>query len=105
MHTLSFAKRFASLAGAVALLTTAVVAAENPFIGRWALTIPGGGAGWLGVVETNGELKGSLLWGGGSVLPVASTKVENGDLVVTRANGTGARKVTEKIIGHVDGDN
>src|SRR3954471_11205055 len=82
MHTLSFAKRFASLAGAVALLTTSLVAAENPFIGRWALTIPGGGAGWLGVVETNGELKGNLLWGGGSVLPVTSTKVQNGDLVV-----------------------
>ena len=46
------------------------VAAEsaNPYLGHWALTIPGGGAGWLGVEEVNGQLKASILWGGGSVV-------------------------------------
>jgi hypothetical protein len=60
--------------------------AENPFIGRWALTIPGGAAGWLGIEEKDGELKGSLLWGGGSVLPVQSVKVDGDTLTVTRIN-------------------
>jgi hypothetical protein len=104
MNISRLTKHLAFIVSLAALLTTSLTAAENPFVGRWALTIPGGGAGWLGVVETNGELKGSLLWGGGSVLPVTSTKVEDGDLVVTRVNGNGARKVTDKIIGHLDGD-
>jgi hypothetical protein len=43
-----------------------VASAENPYIGRWALTIPGGGAGWLGIEEKDGALQGSILWGGGS---------------------------------------
>ncbi|HYF37393.1 MAG TPA: hypothetical protein VD994_18980, partial [Prosthecobacter sp.] len=59
-------------------------AAENPFVGRWALTIPGGGAGWLGVEEKDGALQSSVLWGGGSVVPTASTKVEGDKLVITR---------------------
>ena len=59
--------------------------AAKPYIGRWALTIPGGGAGWLGVeTQADGALKGSILWGGGSVVPAAETKVENGALVVVR---------------------
>src|SRR6188768_665663 len=62
MHIPSLAKRLALILSALPLLTTSVVAAENPFLGRWALTIPGGGAGWLGITETNGELKGSILW-------------------------------------------
>ena len=60
------------------------VAADNPFLGHWALTIPGGGAGWLGVKEADGKLQGSILWGGGSVVPVSSVKVEGDTLVVTR---------------------
>ena len=72
MHISLFAKRFAFIVSAVALLGASLVAAENPFLGRWALTIPNGGAGWLGIEETNGELKGSILWGGGSVLPVTA---------------------------------
>src|ERR1043166_8780522 len=77
MQIASFVGRRVFIVSAMALLAASAVAAENPFIGRWALTIPGGGAGWLGVVETNGELKGSLLWGGGSVLPVSSRSEEH----------------------------
>ena len=35
----------------VTCVSVPVVAQEaaNPFLGRWALTIPGGGAGWHGV--------------------------------------------------------
>jgi hypothetical protein len=61
-----------------------IFGADNPFIGRWALTIPGGGAGWLGINEENGKLTGSILWGGGSVVPVSSVKVEGDNLIVTR---------------------
>ena len=78
--------RLAFISSALALLSSSLVAAENPFLGRWALTIPDGGAGWLGVAEGGGELKGSILWGGGSVLPVTSTKVEHDTLIVTRVS-------------------
>jgi len=74
---------FAGIACAVSLVSI-LSAADNPFVGRWALTIPGGGAGWLGVEEKGGMLSGSVLWGGGSVVPVASTKVVGDKLIVTR---------------------
>ncbi len=59
-------------------------AADHPFIGRWALVIPGGGAGWLGVEEKNGQLTSSILWGGGSVVPTQNTQVEGNKLIITR---------------------
>ena len=81
--------RFCSLRTAVcgfALLATVgtSLAADNPYVGAWELTIPGGGAGWLGVEDINGRLRASLLWGGGSVVPLESAKVENGELVLRR---------------------
>ena len=48
-------------------------AAGNGFIGRWALTIPGGAAGWLEVKQEKDWLDGAILWGGGSVVPVAAS--------------------------------
>jgi hypothetical protein len=75
---------------AVALLSAvaAPVAADDakPFIGNWAFTIPDGGAGWLGVAETDGVLKASILWGGGSVVPVTSARVEGDTLILTRVS-------------------
>lgn len=109
----SFTKRLAFIAGVGAALAASVAAAENPFLGRWALTIPGGGAGWLGIVETNGELKGSILWGGGSVVSVAGTRVEGNTLIITRVNESRQRsaagerivtKTTETITAKVNGD-
>jgi hypothetical protein len=89
-------------------LTTAFAQAENPFVGRWALTIPGGGAGWLGVEEKDGALSSSVLWGGGSVVPTAETKVAGDQLIVTRVSkaknqkkGT-EEKVTETITAKVE---
>jgi hypothetical protein len=84
-------------------------AEATPYAGHWALTLPGGGAGWLGVaVQDGGTLKGSLLWGGGSVLPVAETKVEGGALVVVRKhsrkkNGKNVQ-FTETLTAKLDGD-
>src|SRR3974377_1931808 len=72
----------------VALLSAAPWApaadSAKPFLGNWALTLPTGGAGWLGVTEWDGQLQASLLWGGGSVLPVANVKVEGDQLFITR---------------------
>ena len=109
----SFTKCLAFIAGVGAALTVSLAAADNPFLGRWALTIPDGGAGWLGIVETNGQIKGSILWGGGSVVPVTSTKVEGDTLIITRVNESRQRnaegqrvatKTTETITAKVDGN-
>jgi len=95
---------------------TAALAADGakPFIGSWALTLPGGGAGWLGVEEKDGALKGSILWGGGSVLPVTTVKVDGDTLIVTRVSAPPKKAVkgkesagpeTETIKAKLDGDN
>jgi hypothetical protein len=88
--------------------------AGNPFLDRWALTIEGGGAGWLEVTNENGWFDGSLLWGGGSVLPVANVVIENGVLTVTRvreverkdASGKVVRKqqLTDTFTARIDGE-
>ena len=65
---------FAPLAGA----------ADHPLVGRWALTIPGGGAGWLGVEEKGGQLSSSILWGGGSVVPTQKTRADGVKLIISR---------------------
>ncbi len=88
-------------------------AADNPFVGDWALTIPGGAAGWLGVDEANGQLKARMLWGWGSVFPLDGAKMDGNNLVLTR-NLTVDRKnaegkkvkatITEVITCTVSGD-
>lgn len=69
-------------------VTLAAGAADNPFLGEWELTIPGGAAGWLGVKEQGGQLEASMLWGWGSVEPVASVASEANQLVLTRKHET-----------------
>lgn len=109
-------KHLASIAGALLLAGGAVFAAENsnPFIGRWALTIPGGGAGWLGVTQEKGWYDAGILWGGGSVEPASSVVFDNEMIYVARthqvqrkdANGKVIRtqQFTDLITGKVDGD-
>jgi hypothetical protein len=70
----------------------------NPYIGRWALTIPGGGAGWLGVTQEEDYLDASLLWGGGSVLPVDSVYMDGDTLVITRLNKVEHKDNTGKVV-------
>jgi hypothetical protein len=90
------------------LLAASAFSAENadPFVGDWALTIPGGGAGWLGVNEDQGKLSARILWGGGSVLPVDDVKVEGGKLIVTRQHkgAKGGADLTETITATLEGD-
>lgn len=87
--------------------------AEEDYVGRFALTLPDGGAGWLGISRTNGQWVGQILWGAGSVVPVASVAVEGDRLVVTRVHerrerGPDGREVTiqerEIIEGRWTGD-
>jgi len=89
------------LALCLACVTVYAAQSPNPFIGRWALTIPGGGAGWLGVEQMDGQLKASILWGGGSVVPVTRAKMDGDvlklerDYKIRRKNKQG--KVTQKL--------
>lgn len=89
------------LLAVLSLTLGAAAGADNPYLGRWALTIPGGGAGWLGVEEKNGGLESSILWGGGSVVPTRTTTLgADGKLTVTRVStsktkGSQGREVTE----------
>lgn len=71
-----------------ALLIVAVLSSSAqevaPFLGRWALTIPSGRAGWLEVTQEDGYLDGRILWGGGSVVPLESVYVEKDTFFATR---------------------
>jgi hypothetical protein len=98
----------------IVVLTLAAVGlpayGENPYIGYWALTLPNGGPGWLGVTQEKGDLKGSILWGGGSVKPVSSIKVQGDRLVITRLQverrgSNKGKKITETITATLSGDN
>lgn len=90
--------RFRHVFAALALSSTTLAAAENPFIGRFALNLPGGGAGWLGVEGKDGQLSSSILWGGGSVVPTAGTKVEGDKLIVTREQKNKEGKISKETI-------
>jgi hypothetical protein len=101
------------LVAAVALSAAlaAASAAENPYVGGWELTLPGG-AGWLGVEESQGQLKASMMWIGGSVVPLPSARVEHGKLIVTRNQSVSRleagkrvrRTIVETITGTLEGD-
>lgn len=94
-------------------LSSTAFAVENPFLDRWALELPGGRAGWLGVEENEGKLSASVLWGGGSVVPTQGAEIRDGKLVVTRisqakkkdAQGAEVQeKITETLTVQVQGD-
>lgn len=74
--------------------------AQNPFIGGWDLTIPGGGAGWLEIKQEKGYLDGRILWGGGSVVPVSSVFVndESTMLFVTRVRDVSRKDKSGKEV-------
>jgi len=98
---------------AVAAVATAVLSlsasADNPYLGHWALTLPNGAPGWLGVSGEKGKLDAAILWGGGSVKPVNSAAVEGEKLVITRVQverrgPDKGKKITETITATTSGD-
>lgn len=104
----------ALLALNIACISAQAADKPNPFIGRWALTIPGGDAGWLGVEQDGSGYKSRILWGGGSVVPVTETEIEGDMLTLIRrhnvqrkdADGKTIRvEIIEKITAKVNGDN
>ncbi len=91
-------RNFALLVGFLALSAFSS-AADCPFVGNWALTIPGGGAGWLGVEQKEGYLDAGILWGGGSVMPVDSVFMDkDGRLVLTRNHKVERKDKDGKVV-------
>ena len=57
----------------------------DSYYGRWSLYLPGG-AGWLEVHPESGYPDASLLWYGGSVVPVDNVYMDGEKLVVTQVH-------------------
>ncbi|MHC4742547.1 MAG: 3-keto-disaccharide hydrolase [Planctomycetota bacterium] len=109
--------RFSPTLVILTLISISAGAAENPFLGRWALTLPDNRAGWLSVEKDGAGYKSHLLWGGGSVSQTTKTKIE-GDTLTIEDHSVRVRKRTvgkkteetrrkhiEHITARVDGDN
>lgn len=92
--------RHAILATTLTLLIglSSNAAGPDPFLGRWALTIPGGGAGWLGISKDRGFLEANILWGGGSVVPCDSAYIDGDTLVVTRTDDVERKDAAGTVI-------
>ena len=83
----------------VALGTGRLAAAPNEaFLGRWALTLPNGAAGWLEITKEKGYYDGSILWGGGSVVPVSSVVITEDSLIVTRTKDVQRKDASGKVV-------
>ena len=99
---------------ALSVIGLRAAAPVDPLLGRWALSLPGDRAGWLEVRRDAGWFDGSILWGGGSVVPLSSVAIVDGALTVTRVREVPrkdpAGKVvrtqqsTETISGRLEGD-
>ncbi len=82
-----------------ACATLAAFAAPNEaFLGRWALTLPNGAAGWLEIKKEKGYYDGALLWGGASVLPVSSVVINDDTLIVTRTRDVQRKDAAGKVV-------
>ena len=97
----------------VAATFTTARAADDPYLGSWELTIPGGAAGWLNVEESQGGLHAEMLWGWASVFPLDSARLQDGKLILTRkheverkdASGQKVKtQLTETITATAHGD-
>ncbi len=86
---------------------------QNPFVGGWALTLPGGHAGWLGVETDGTRINAELLWGWGSVFKLDGARLDGEKLMLTRLRQIDGKKtegkkaritVTENITVTRDGD-
>jgi hypothetical protein len=95
-------------------LTLRAGLSEEKYFGRWALELERGRAGWLEIVPQNGWYDGSLLWASGSVEPLASVAIVDGELIATRLrlvsrkgpNDIVLRKqqIAETLSGRLEGD-
>ena len=74
----------AILAAGLVQAANSPLPADNPFLGNWALTLPGGYPGWLGITQEKNYLDGALLWRSGSVIPLDSVFRSEKVLVFTQ---------------------
>ena len=90
------------MAGATVLgglvCSSAFGAEGNPFLGRWALVLPGNGPGWLEIAGPNGYLDGSLLWYGGSVNPLDSVYLDGNTLYATQTRTVERKDAAGKVV-------
>jgi hypothetical protein len=82
----------------VASVAGAEVPGAAPYVGRWALTLPGGGAGWLGITDEGTYLDGGILWGGGSVNPIDSLFMVDGGLIITRIHEVERKNAQGQVV-------
>ncbi len=66
--------------------------AQNPFVGGWALTLPGGYPGWLGVESDGNQINAEMLWRSGSVFKLDGARLDGERLVLTRLHQVDSKK-------------
>jgi len=103
-----------TLAGWLILTASFAAASENPFIGNWALTLPGGYAGWLGITQEKNYFDGAMLWRWGSVTPLDSVFTADKALVFTQVREVQRKddqgkvvrthRFTDRFVAQVQGD-
>jgi hypothetical protein len=82
-----------------AFTTLSAFAAPNEaFLGRWELALPNGAAGWLEIKKEKGYYDGSILWGGGSVVPVSSVVLADDTLILTRTRNVERKDAAGKVV-------
>jgi len=93
-------KQLLFIIAAVLVLPSFAKAADDiaPFLGRWALEIPGGRAGWLGVEDKGKYIDAKILWGGGSVVDVVGVYVSGDTLHVLRDRKIARKNENGKVI-------
>jgi len=87
-----------ALALDAAMCSVALGADGNPFLGRWALVLPGNGAGWLEITDQGGYLDGSLLWYGGSVNLLDSIYLDGNTLYATQTRTVERKDAAGKVV-------
>jgi hypothetical protein len=83
-HSVPMKNLFLIPAVSLLSLISSLHAGDNPYVGRWALTLEDGRTGWLGVEEHDAAITGSLMWGTGSVLPLSKIEVRGEGLYMER---------------------
>lgn len=93
---LARARLLAALLAAVPSLFAAAPA--DPLLGRWGLALPNGAAGWLELKAEDGWVDGAILWGGGSVLPLASVTLDGPAVTATRVREVERKDASGKVV-------
>lgn len=78
--------------------------ADNPFVGYWALSLPGDRAGWLGVELDGDRINVEMLWASGSVFKLDGAQIYGDKLLLARLHKAAKVNLTEAITVTRDGD-